>query len=289
MIKSKIKKIIYKFFTKLGLTIYTKKQKRILNKTHYKNKSKNESVIFFTTHKCASNFSNELLKSVENISNYSLYDYGALIGSLADKLNINSNFEPYLNKNYSHLFMPYGEIYGPQRMPLNFPGLERFKKIFFLRDPRDMLVSAYYSFGFNHIIPDSKNLSYEFNKKRNKIQYLTIDEYVLEESINWVIPVFDQYKEIKENSKKLLFLKYDNYTKNTKEFIENIFEFIEVENELEINRLVSISNPVQSKIQVSQHKRSGKNNQWKTELQKTTQKKLTDNLKDILKYWEFID
>lgn len=30
--KSKIKKIIYKLFTKLGLIIYTKKQKRILNK-----------------------------------------------------------------------------------------------------------------------------------------------------------------------------------------------------------------------------------------------------------------
>lgn len=71
-----------------------------------------------------------------------------------------------------------------------------------------MLVSAYYSYGFNHIIPDSKNLSHEFNKKRNKIQNLTIDEYVLEESINWVKPVFDQYKEIKENSNKFLFLKY---------------------------------------------------------------------------------
>ena len=49
----------------MGFKILTKKQKRVLNRYEPDVDESLESVIFFTTHKAASNFSNEILKQIE--------------------------------------------------------------------------------------------------------------------------------------------------------------------------------------------------------------------------------
>ena len=130
---NKIKKFLFIFFNFLGIKLLTRKQKRVLNRYKPKINTNLESVIFFTTHKAASNFTNEILKITENSSDYILYDYGALVGSLSDKLNLENDFENYLNINYKFLFNPLGEIYGPQRRALKFSNINNYRKIFFKR------------------------------------------------------------------------------------------------------------------------------------------------------------
>ena len=282
-----IKRAIYLSLKILGITYFTKKQKRIIKKINYPVESKCESIIFFTTHKCASNFSNEILKSIEHISEYNLYDYGALLGSLSDKLKLGPQFEPYLNKNYQHLFQPYGELYGPQRMPLSFPGIDSYKKIFFLRDPRDMLVSAYYSFGFNHVVPKTPLIKKKFLEERKNIINSSIDDYVLKKSLDWAKPVYEQYELLNNSSKHSLVIKYNLFTNNTEDFLNKIFDFVNIDESSEINRLKKIANPIQFTTQNNQHQRSGKNSQWKYELLEETQYKLTKNLEHQLNYWGF--
>jgi hypothetical protein len=287
MLLSKFKGFTYLLLKYFGFNVYTKKQKRVLKNFKIKSNLELESVIFFTTHKCASNFSNEILKSIEFHSEYNLFDYGAIVGSLADKLGISDNFEDYLNLNYQTLFYPKGELYGPQRKPLNFPGLENFKKIIFLRDPRDVLVSSYYSFGYSHNIPDSKLQLESFNERRNRIQNETIDEYVLRENDNWIKPMYKEYEKIHRNSKNILFLSYQDFVENTKNFIDTIFEFLNIYNEFAVTRLVELANPIQNKEDINKHKRSGRNFQWKEELTIGTQNKLNKELDSSLKYWKF--
>lgn len=282
-----IKRAIYLTLNILGIPYFTKKQLRIIKKLNYPVKSMSESIIFFTTHKCASNFSSEILKSIEHISEYNLYDYGALLGSLSNKLNLGHEFEPYLNKNYTHLFQPYGELYGPQRMPLSFPGIDDFKKIFFLRDPRDMLVSAYYSFGFSHVVPESELIKKNFLEKRKSITDDSIDNYVLKNSLDWAKPVYDHYELLKNSTKHSLFLKYNLYTDSTEDFLNKIFDFINIDGSSEIKRLIELANPIQNITQSNSHQRSGKNSQWKYELQEETQYKLTKILEHQLNYWGF--
>lgn len=282
-----IKKYFYTIITKLGITLYTKKQKRIIYKLNNKVTNKLDSVIFFTTHKCASNFTNEILKKVEENSDFTLYDYGALIGSLSDRLKISLDFENYLNNNYDHLFYPYGEIYGPQRKPLNFVGVENYKKIFFFRDPRDILVSAYHSFGFTHPIPNSKILSEEFIRNRNKIQQQSIDDYVIEQAFKWIVPMFENYKKIYDETQNKIYLKYDYYTSDTKSFLKEIFNYFDIIDENCINQLHKISNPIQETTNENSHKRSGKSGQWKVSLSKETQIKLNKILLPILRDWDF--
>ncbi len=272
----------------MGFKILTKKQKRVLNKYKPHADESLESVIFFTTHKAASNFSNEILKQIEKNTEYTLYDYGALVGSLADKLNIKGDFENYLNENNEFLFSQNGEVYGPQRKPLNFPNINNYKKIFFLRDPRDVLVSAYYSFGYSHVEPDSKNLLENFTKNRKSIQDASIDEYVLKEAKNWIIPMYMEYKVLRETSEKeCLYIKYNDFVDDTDSVIDNIFKFFNFKNKELIKSLSIEANPVSNIENLENHKRSGKNYQWKTHLMTRTQDQLNKELNEVLDYWEF--
>ena len=283
-----LKKFLYIFLNLMGFNTLTKKQKRVLNRYKPNANKSLESVIFFTTHKAASNFTDEILKQIEKNTEYTLFDYGALVGSLADKLNIKDDFENYLNKNSEFLFSQNGEIYGPQRRPLNFPNIDNYKKIFFLRDPRDVLVSAYYSFGYSHVEPDSKNLLENFNKNRKLIQDQSIDEYVLKEVKNWIIPMYFEYKVLRESSKKeCLYIKYNDFVDNTESVIDNIFKFFDFKNEELIKSLSIDANPVSNTENNEKHKRSGKNYQWKTHLTGRTQDQLNKELNEVLDYWQF--
>jgi hypothetical protein len=285
----RLKKIIFLLMKFIGFEILTKKQKRVLNKYNPKSNNDLDSIIFFTTHKAASNFTNHVLKEIEQSSEFVLYDYGALIGSLSEKLSITNKFEEYLNENSNTLFHLHGEIYGPQRMPLNFEGINDYKKIFFLRDPRDVLVSAYYSFGFNHVEPDSSTLLDTFLEERKKIQDQNIDEYVLQQANKWIKPMYSDYKKLRQKtSQNTLYLKYNDYVQDTVGFINSIFNFAGLENKELAERLSLSANPITKIEQKDMHKRSGKNNQWKTHLTQSTQDKLNVELKHILEYWEFI-
>ena len=55
-----------------------------------------------------------------------------------------------------------------------------------IRAPRDILVSAYYSFGTTHTISKVEKVqSYQISR-RDHIQALSIDEYVFEEAVTYL-------------------------------------------------------------------------------------------------------
>ena len=288
------KKLIHKVLLMLGIRKYSSKQQRIMSIANGKHISKkNESsdynsVIFFTTHKCASNYVKELINYIESNYRYKTFDYGKLVGGLADELNINGQVEDFLNINHEELFVLNGEIYGPQRMPLNFNGLEKFKSIFFLRDPRDVLISSYYSFGYSHPEPSSENLKTIHQLKRKHIQNTSIDEYVIDFAKSWILPIYADYSNLYSNAENSLFLNYDLFINDTKKFLVSIFSFLDLKiNDSDIDKLVKKASPISKNINIENHKRSGRSRQWEHELSEDTQKALTLLLNPILKEWNF--
>ena len=55
----------------------------------------------------------------------------------------------------------------------------RGKALFMVRDPRDVLVSQYYSFGFTHGISNEPGIRTSQNEIRQKIKTTSLDEYCL--------------------------------------------------------------------------------------------------------------
>ena len=60
------------------------------------------------------------------------------------------------------------------------PSLEKYKVILVTRDPRDILVSDYYSIAYSHSVPSKTGNKYDkFMSKRNKAREYTIDDFVI--------------------------------------------------------------------------------------------------------------
>lgn len=82
-----------------------------------------------------------------------------------------------------------------QNRLVNFPNLDRVTQIFHLRDPRDILVSEYFSLGWIH--PD-QNWTDDAKQRRREIQAMPIDQYVLNQHELSPYPIADRFAPLME-------------------------------------------------------------------------------------------
>jgi hypothetical protein len=82
---------------------------------------------------------------------------------------------------YQHVFRKTGYLYSVfGGMIEGIPEFDRYRTILMVRDPRDVLVSDYYSVAFSHPLPDERSEKYgEFSKMKEAARSMTVDEYVL--------------------------------------------------------------------------------------------------------------
>jgi len=95
-------------------------------------------------------------------------------------------------KQYAHLFKPEGYIYTVfGGMIEGIPALEKFKVVLVVRDPRDILVSDYYSIAYSHAIPDGEKKAL-YLSRRDAALASSLDEYVLSHAVK-LKSIFDKY------------------------------------------------------------------------------------------------
>lgn len=239
-------------------------------------RQKKVSVLFFTQHKCASTFIPSLLNGICRMSgDLKCVDYSHIIGQTGWIFDFGKRFakeEEFFEQNAQRLFKREGFIYGPFRTPFFVPNWQAYKAIYFLRDPRDSLISLYYSFGRTHPIPLDRKTGERFVKERKKIQNETIDEFCIRMATEWSKPLLSYYKKmISLSLTPPLVLTYENYVQNTHETIKRIFLYCDVTDKTNmITALAKKAAPVQPQISETSHRRSGKIGQSKYELKSDT-------------------
>lgn len=250
------------------------------------------SVLFFTIHKCASTFIPPLLRTITRNSNYELKDYAGAIWNLGDQLDIGQDQENFLSSflenTADRLFFRKGEIYAPLRIPVDFSERKNFKHILFLRDPRDVLVSSYYSFGFTHAEPKNAKARKRAQTKRQLIQQKGIDNYSLDAARNWLLPTYSKYKDFYESAESCLYLRYRDFQNDPFKFITSLVKYLDIViPEQEIEQLAAQASPVQVSTDNTKHKRSGKSKQYLEELNPEIIKALNEVFAEVLDYWDF--
>ena len=96
---------------------------------------------------------------------------------------------PFYSENHApstadqvHADMNHDFCCGPLRDfkegPIPFDASENICRIYHLRDPRDILVSQYYSFGWRH---SDKRFTPRQKSERERIRNMTVDQYALNE------------------------------------------------------------------------------------------------------------
>lgn len=219
---------------------------------------------------------------------YQIKNHARILGKFSDDLGVNDGFERFLEEAYDKLFQQRGYIYAPQRMPLDFPGRSRLKHIFFLRDPRDVLVSAYHSFAFTHRPPHQPLAREAFEQRRKTLQSRGVDDYALESCEIWIKPLLASYRHLRETSNTNVFMSYDEYRENPSDVMNRIAEYLEVRiNPVERDSIARRAMPITSKIDDRSHKRSGRSGQFRDSLNLQTQKLINEKLVDELEYWGF--
>lgn len=242
-------------------------------------RSQSETVFFFTFHKCASTlFSKLILKHALDLYHI---DYAA---QLYDGKKFHQ--APKLRSD--------GIVYGPVRIStesnveeyqlltsrvLNREFIQDKKIICMIRDPRDILVSSYFSFGKTHSLSKNKDLEKVQLQQRETIQALSLDEYVL----NYVDDqqeYFDQCKLLLDSCPNHLLLKYETMILDFEKFYDNLNQFMPLDKKIK-NRVVEQTRPKDLE-DLTSHRRSGQVAGFKQKLKRQTIEQLNGKLRKAL-------
>ncbi len=254
-------------------------------------RNQKRSVLFFTHHKCASTFLPKVIRGICTTDKRLRHlNYSNLTSDVGWRFGFGSRFPSELDwftLNSDILFKKSGHCYGPFRYPFVFPGWEYFKSVFFLRDPRDSLISRYHSFGFSHGVPKDKVTQVDFLKERTSIQNTDINSYCIRMAREWSKPVLSTYKQmINTCSHAPLVLFYEDYLTNTEEFISKVFNYAGVsDSQVIAKQIAGNAKPIRESVDPNNHRRSGRAGQYRISLNHETIQEINAILSDEIKFF----
>ena len=203
----------------------------------------------------------------------------------------------FLKKNIKFSFCLCPERYFPKVLPgKNFKNIRNSYYIYQIRDPRDILVSEYFSYGWLHrTSAASSPMSSEFVVgQRKQIQNETIDEYAIRAATSLksrMAPLVKRYKKLGANE---IILKYEEMVLSLSEWIGKAiipfnFEFseniISSLHEQFKNEFITKGN--RRRGHFKNHKRNITPGDHKDKLQAKTIKKLNKIFKEELKIFNY--
>ena len=242
-----------------------------------------ESVYFYTLHKCASSlFGDYVLKHVRGLR---LMDY-------ADRFY---NGDP----DECVTFEDKGFIYGPIRLstgptfpiynrliePASRPDFIRDKiAIFLIRDPRDIVVSSYYSFGYTHEFSSVREIEQQQRELRENIRRTTIDAYAVDCARFFVRP-FQTIDILAQACTRGIILKYEDMIYDWEKFSAGLTKYLDISRKV-LRQIYQRSRPRQNEEQAS-HRRCGKPGGYVDKLPRSTIEVLNITFAPILTRFDY--
>ena len=251
-------------------------EKRLLSNGHIE-ASDLQSILFFTTYKCASSFAGEIINELTANAGYKHVNFDSYFYHLEKDTDI--EYEKIFSKN---VFRASGFIYGPMRNYQPIPGIKQYKTLLILRDPRDVLVSHYYSAKYSHEVSTTKML-----QKRRIAQGQDIDEFVLERLEEFAI-IYEQYKLNILPLEGTIFVRYEDMISNPKDFIIKLYKILNINIDIEHIEEIVKNRMAMPKIEDKySHRRSGKSGQYLEKLNSKTVKAINSRLANVIDAFDF--
>jgi hypothetical protein len=240
--------------------------------------NKPKSVYFFTLHKSASTLFGNLI-----------------LGSTLDLIQIDYASKIYMGElTELPQFEKTGYIYGPIRVwkedgnsesrLLLEPCLEKEflkdkKCLLFIRDPRDILVSFYYSVAFTHGISDVPEIAKIQLERRTTALELGIDRFCMQFAPK-ILENFKIIVHIQNLCRCSLLLRYEDMVEDFQPFANKLTAFLDLNGE-SIGQLYKQSRPLFQESS-TEHKRSGLPGGYRTKLSDQTIDFINKKLNEIL-------
>lgn len=150
---------------------YFKNEQKMLN-GKFVSRGKNEAIALFTVHKAASSLLAVRLGNIFEAEGYDVVDFSSYFTKVRPDLRTQFLTEKFFaDQLFGHRQVFFSAIRFPlTELDPNWP----LKVILVLRDPRDVLVSHYFSTMYSHPIQNS-----DFFVLKQSAQQMSIDQYVL--------------------------------------------------------------------------------------------------------------
>lgn len=240
-------------------------------------KTTQPSTLLFTTHKCASTFFSKFLHEVEQETSFVHINYDSFFAG--QQVPVEKAFES--NDFLAKGFNEQGFIYGPMRSNRDIPNKQAYKNLLILRDPRDVMVSLFYSMRYSHSLISKGMISI-----RQEAEKHDVDSYVYLRAQEFR-EKYDSYKELLVQNYNTLYLRYDDLIDNPETSLKKIIDFIGVELHQEtFKELANQLKPSDSE-NIYTHKRSGRSGQFKEKLKTETIDFLNQEFEEIIPYFGF--
>jgi hypothetical protein len=190
-------------------------------------------------------------------------------------------------KKYQHIFKPQGYLYSPfgGGMVEGIADLTLYKIVFVARDPRDILVSNYYSVAHSHPVPDKMGTKHErFMKRRVLAGESTIDQWALFESDR----VYDTYvryqKLLLEKYPKTYRTSYEHMASDFSGWLRSLLDYCElnISRDLFESLLQENARMRPGEENIHQHVRKGQPGDFRNKLKSETIDYLNEKFASIL-------
>ena len=256
---------LYAFFSKvpwLGMLVKRWKinknfslERKVLNGQH-QSTSKSQSILLFSIYRAGSTFIGGLMKKIAGEAGLTVVDLDGYFYELGKG-------KEWEGKGRVTLDVPYratGYFYGPFRsFNRGIRHIEDYKILLVLRDPRDVIVSSYYSI-YSHVTPllESRQALQTRVQRRKKELEQTVDEFVinrLNSNPRFLDRYFEYHKELM-GKPNVLFLKYEDMVENFDTWLDRLVEFLGMDLSREfIDRVKAEADFKVTKEDIHKHKR----------------------------------
>ncbi len=259
----------------------------LLLKGKHKTSNTHQSIVFFTLYRGASSYVSDLLWVLareEGVTFINLEGYFWNGGGSEKGFSPPDQWEKIVYQQKGYLYGPVNIFNGPFRIYFEeIPSLEKYKVILMLRDPRDVLVSAYFSTAYSHRMP-RRNPS-EANRlrtAREEALRMTIDEHVLKEA-DVVSDIYLRYCQKLLNKSYVLFVKYEEMVNDFESWLNRIIDFAEFHPSREVRSKIMCGADFKvEKENIYAHKRQVTPGDHRRKLKTETIEALNVKLRNIL-------
>lgn len=209
----------YKFRTEIALY----KGKKL-------SKSDQSSIIHFSFNKAATQYTKSVLQQMSLKANMVAVDYNNY-AFYTDKPFLDHLTEEAFQE-YSYLFQPKGYLYSVFGGGILYiPDLHQYKVILMVRDPRDMLVSSYFSIKHSHPKPGKdSDKNQEFQKRRTLANEQDIDTFVLGNTA-YYLREFEKYAQMIHRSPNIHITRYEDMLSDKQLWLNKLAEYCNLPND----------------------------------------------------------
>ena len=180
------------------------------------------SVVLFTQHKCASVYTREVFRTLACDS--------GLIPVNFENLVFNGQVSP---RERERIYGAGGKAVYPERgycfAPIRawhagIPDPENYRTVLMLRDPRDVLVSFYFSMAYSHSVPEAdRTMREQVLAERQTATGADIDSYVIERS-GFFLETYENYLRHVFGRPNVLFVTYEQMVADFEGWLNRVVE-----------------------------------------------------------------